>query len=664
LPTPLFRHRQEAGERLARSLGQYANRDDVVVLALPRGGVPVGFEVSQALRAPLDVFLVRKLGAPGHPELAIGAIAAGGVRVLSEDLIAALGLSPATIEQVADKEALELERRDKAYHGDRTKPSLRGKTVIVIDDGLATGSTMEAAVSALRAQGAARIIAAAPVGAPDSCLRLRTLADEVVCLETPDPFNAVGLWYEIFDQTPDEEVVELLRRANDRPTSAPRASSDIDQIRMGARALNEEFRDYDGLIRAIASARVVLLGEASHGTHEFYRERAFITERLIAEAGFSAVAVEADWPDAYRVNRYVRGASEDASAVDALGDFSRFPTWMWRNTDVVAFVEWLRAHNDTQPVDRRAGFYGIDLYSLRTSIQAVLEYLSKVDPAAARVARARYACFDHFGDELQSYGLATESQLADSCEQQAVSQLVDLQRRRAEYASRDGRIARDDFFYAEQNARLVRDAEQYYRTMFRGQRESWNLRDRHMADTLGDLLRFLDQSGSQSRVIVWAHNSHLGDARATEMGEHGELNVGQLVRERFGADAALVGFTTYTGTVTAASDWDEPAQKKIVRPGLVGSYERLLHDTGIPRFMLPLRDDARLSRALASRRLERAIGVIYRPDTERTSHYFHARLANQFDFVLHFDRTTALEPLERTAGWEAGEAAETYPFGL
>jgi erythromycin esterase-like protein/predicted phosphoribosyltransferase len=664
LPTPLFRHRHEAGQRLAGSLGQYANRDDVIVLALPRGGVPVGFEVSQALRAPLDVFLVRKLGAPGHPELAIGAIAAGGVRVLSEDLIAALGLSPATIEQVADREALELERRDKAYHGDRTKPSLRNKTVIVIDDGLATGSTMEAAVSALRAQGVARIIAAAPVGAPDSCQRLRTLADEVVCLETPDPFNAVGLWYEIFDQTTDEEVVELLRRADDRPTSAPRAFSDIDQIRTGARALNEEFRDYDGLIRAIASARVVLLGEASHGTHEFYRERAFITERLIAEAGFSAVAVEADWPDAYRVNRYVRGASEDASAVDALGDFSRFPTWMWRNTDVVAFVEWLRAHNDTQPVDRRAGFYGIDLYSLRTSIQAVLEYLSKVDPAAARVARARYACFDHFGDELQSYGLATESQLADSCEQQAVSQLVDLQRRRAEYASRDGRIARDDFFYAEQNARLVRDAEQYYRTMFRGRHESWNLRDRHMADTLGDLLRFLDQSGSQSRVIVWAHNSHLGDARATEMGEHGELNVGQLVRERFGTDAVLVGFTTYTGTVTAASDWDEPAQRKTVRPGLAGSYERLLHDTGIPRFILPLRDDARLSRALASRRLERAIGVIYRPDTERTSHYFHARLANQFDFVLHFDRTTALEPLERTAGWEAGEPAETYPSGL
>jgi erythromycin esterase-like protein/predicted phosphoribosyltransferase len=646
-------------------LAPYADRDDVVVLALPRGGVPVAFEVAKALRAPLDVFLVRKLGAPGHPEFAIGAIAAGGMRILSEDVISALGISAATVDQIAARERLELERRDRAYHGDRPKPPLRGKTVIVIDDGLATGSTMEAAVSALREHHAAKIVVAAPIGAADSCDRLRAQADEVVCLETPEPFQAVGLWYQAFDQTSDAEVIDLLRQVNGghKPTSPVSAGTEIDRVRVGAVVLKDDSKAYDGLIKAIGSARIVLLGEASHGTHEFYRERAFITERLIAESRFSAVAVEADWPDAYRVNRYVRGASADEHATDALEDFGRFPTWMWRNTDVVAFVEWLRAHNDMQPVDRRAGFYGIDLYSLRTSIQAVLAYLSKVDPAAARVARDRYACFDQFG-EPQSYGYATESGWAASCEEHVVRQLVDMQRRRAEYASRDGRIARDDFFYAEQNARLVLNAERYYRTMFRGQNESWNLRDRHMADTLIELLRFLDQSGSPSRVIVWAHNSHLGDARATEMGERGELNVGQLLRERFGADVVSIGFTTYAGTVTAASDWDEPAERKTVRPGLPGSYERLFHDTGIPKFLLPLRDDANLSRALATPRLERAIGVIYRPDTERGSHYFHARLSRQFDFVLHFDRTTALEPLERTAGWEAGEPAETYPFGL
>jgi erythromycin esterase-like protein/predicted phosphoribosyltransferase len=667
MATKPFRDRREAGQRLAGALSRYANRDDVVVLALPRGGVPVAFEVANALRAPLDVFLVRKLGAPGHPEFAIGAIAAGGVRVLSDDVISALGIPPAAVEQIAAREQLELERRDKAYHGDRPRPSLRGKTVIVIDDGLATGSTMEAAVSALRKHGVAKIVVAAPVGARDSCRRLEELADEVLCLDMPEPFQAVGLWYRVFDQTTDEEVTDLLRRANSRqtpasPVAAGTENTETDRIRAGVVVL-QDANAYDALIKAIGSARIVMLGEASHGTHEFYQERAFITERLIAEAGFSAVAVEADWPDAYRVNRYVRGASSDENATDALGDFGRFPLWMWRNTDVVAFVEWLRSHNDTQPVDRRAGFYGIDLYSLRTSMQAVLDYLSKVDPAAARVARSRYACFDHFG-EPQSYGYAAEAGWVPSCEQQVVTQLVELQRRRAEYASRDGRIARDDFFYAEQNARLVRDAEQYYRTMFRGRNESWNLRDRHMADTLVELLRFLDESGSPSRVVVWAHNSHLGDARATDMGERGELNVGQLMRERFGADAVSVGFTTYSGTVTAASDWDEPAERKTVRPGLPGSYERLFHDTGIPRFLLPLRDDENLSRALATPRLERAIGVIYRPDTERGSHYFHARLPRQFDFVLHFDHTTALEPLERTAGWEAGEPAETYPFGV
>jgi erythromycin esterase-like protein/predicted phosphoribosyltransferase len=669
LPPPLFRDRHEAGQRLAKALEPYRNRNDVVVLALPRGGVPVAFEVAQALRAPLDVFLVRKLGAPGHPEFAIGAIAAGGVRVLSEDVIAALGISPAMIEQVAERERVELERRDRAYHGDREKPSLVGKTVIVIDDGLATGSTMEAAVSALREHRVAKIVVAAPVGAPDSCQRLRALADEVMCLETPEPFRAVGLWYQAFDQTSDAEVVELLQRTNSTNSRAPSAPSGvvrsaIDRIRTGAHALDEEFRGYDGLIKAIGSARVVLLGEATHGTHEFYRERAFISQRLIAEAGFSAVAVEADWPDAYRVNRYVRGASDDVNALDALSDFARFPAWMWRNTDVVAFIEWLRAHNDTQPVDRRTGLFGIDLYSLRTSIEAVLEYLARVDPAAARAARTRYACFDQFGNEPQMYGYAAESGRADSCEEEVVTQLVDLQRRRAEYASRDGRVARDDFFYAEQNARLVLNAEQYYRTMFRGRNESWNLRDRHMADTIVELLRFLEQPGSPSRLIVWAHNSHLGDARATEMGERGEWNVGQLMRERSGADVVSIGFTTYSGTVTAASDWDEPAERKTVRPGLPGSYERLFHDAGIPRFLLPLRDDASLARALAGPRLERAIGVIYRPDTERGSHYFHAKLPSQFDFVLHFDHTTALEPLERTAGWEAGEAAETFPSGL
>jgi erythromycin esterase-like protein len=338
---------------------------------------------------------------------------------------------------------------------------------------------------------------------------------------------------------------------------------------------------------------------------------------------------------------------------------------MWRNADVVDFISWLRAHNDTRRSEDRAGFYGLDLYSLRVSIAAILEYLDRVDPEAASRARYRYACFDQFAEEPQAYGYATEFGLTPTCEREAIAQLVDLQGRRVEAARPGARDAAEDRFHSEQNARLVKNAETYYRAMFRGRSESWNVRDRHMVDTLDELARFLSSRlRHPARLVIWAHNSHLGDARATEMGHRGELNVGQLVRDRAGADAVLIGFTTHQGTVTAASEWDLPAERKTVRPSLTGSIEHLFHATGLERMFLPLRDDAALAGALSDSRLERAIGVIYVPRTERASHYFMARLARQFDFVLHFDRTTAVEPLERSVGWEAGEAAETYPFGL
>jgi erythromycin esterase-like protein/predicted phosphoribosyltransferase len=663
-----FKNRADAGRQLAGRLSQYAGRSDVVVLALPRGGVPVAAEVAARLSAPLDVFLVRKLGVPGHPELARGAIAEGGVMVISSDIVAELGIPRAAIEQVGARERLELDRRDTLYRGGRIRPSVRDRTVILIDDGLATGATMEAAVMALREHNPARIVVAAPVGARESCERLGRVADEVICAMVPASFMAVGQWYRNFEQTSDEEVTRLLAQAGRVPIrhhSNPGGPADpIDLLRRRARPLTGHPSDYDVLVDAAARARVVLIGEATHGTHEFYRHRALITGRLIAEQGFSAVAVEADWPDAYRVNRYVRGAGRDADATDALSDFKRFPAWMWRNADVLDFVGWLRSHNERRPERDRAGFYGLDLYSLRASAEAVLAYLAKVDPAAATRARDRYACFDRFEAELRDYAHATGWGLTPSCEREAVSQLVELRRRAAEYAGRDGRIAADDYFFAEQNARLVTNAEAYYRTMLGGRISSWNLRDRHMADTLRELRRFLDGTPRAGRVVVWAHNSHLGDARATEMGEHGELNLGQLVREEFGAEAISIGFTTHTGTVTAATGWDGPALRRPVRPSLAGSLERWFHDTGVPRFLLSLRNDPELQTIFAVPRLERAIGVIYAPDTERRSHYFHARLADQFDYVLHFDDTRAVEPLERTSTWEAGEVAETFPSGL
>ncbi|HSE98893.1 MAG TPA: erythromycin esterase family protein, partial [Blastocatellia bacterium] len=395
------------------------------------------------------------------------------------------------------------------------------------------------------------------------------------------------------------------------------------------------------------------------------RERAQITKRLIEEKGFTAVAVEADWPDAYRVNRFVRGEGPDVEAVDALAGFKRFPAWMWRNADVLDFVGWLRSYNDgLPPAAKKVGFYGLDLYSLHASIEAVLNYLDKVDPEGAGRARHRYGCFEHFGGDPEHYGYATGIELTSSCEREVVSQLIELQRRAAEYAKRDGRIAEDDYFYAEQNARLVKNAEEYYRTMFRGRISSWNLRDRHMAETLHALLAHFEAQGQQAKIVLWAHNSHLGDARATDMARAGELNVGQIARERYGGEAVLVGFSTYEGTVTAASNWGGPAERKLVRPALPGSYEALFHLTGLPRFLLGLSDGGGATAGLRDPLLERAIGVIYKPESERLSHYFHASLPDQFDAVLHFDRTRAVEPLERTAEWEAGEVPETFPSGI
>jgi erythromycin esterase-like protein len=439
----------------------------------------------------------------------------------------------------------------------------------------------------------------------------------------------------------------------------------LSDIRRNAVSLTGAASDYDPLLNLIGDARLVLIGEASHGTHEFYRERAQITKRLSAEKGFTAVAVEADWPAAYRVNRYVRGLGDGETAVSALAAFDRFPMWMWRNADVLDFIGWLRSHNDSLSTSKaKTGFYGLDLYSMYGSIGAVLAYLDKVDPEAAGRARYRYSCLEHFAEDTQAYGYAASFGLTEPCEGEVLNQLVDIQRRASEY-TQGGAASEDEFFYAEQNARLVKNAEEYYRTMFGSHVSSWNLRDTHMAETLDALLEHLDRKGERSKVVVWAHNSHLGDARATEMGDRGEHNIGQLARQRYGKDAVLVGFSSYTGTVTAANNWDEPGQLMQVRPGLPGSYEALFHEVDLPRFMLFPRRDGATQEGLREPRLQRAIGVIYRPETERLSHYFMTRLPNQFDAMIHIDETRAVEPLDRVGTLEPGEgdAPETFPSG-
>ena len=450
------------------------------------------------------------------------------------------------------------------------------------------------------------------------------------------------------------------------PLVAPRGDTEaIVAIRGEALRLTGGAGDYDALMDLVGDARIVLLGEASHGTHEFYRERARITKRLIQERGFGAVAVEGDWPDAYRVNRFVRGAGRDDGAEQALRGFRRFPTWMWRNADALDFVGWLRAHNDRRPPGGAAvGFYGLDLYSLGASVEAVIAYLDVHDPEAAARARRRYECLQPYCGDSAEYGRAVLLGVSDSCRRGVLAELVALRRRAADYLREDGTGAEDEYFFAEQNAALITDAEEYYRTMFGDAAASWNLRDRHMADTLDQLVAHMDQHGGTGRVVVWAHNSHVGDARATQMARRGELNVGQLMRERHPRDAVLVGFTTHSGTVTAASGWGAPAERMNVRPAPDESFEGLFHRTGIPAFLLCPLAGRRSGPALREARLERAIGVIYRPQTERQSHWFAAEIAGQFDALVHLDATRAVEPLERGQRWALGEPPETYPSAL
>lgn len=405
-----------------------------------------------------------------------------------------------------------------------------------------------------------------------------------------------------------------------------------------------------------ADSRIVLLGEATHGTGEFYRARAAITRHLVERHGFTIVAVEADWPDAAALHRRIRGRPQIADAVPA---FTRFPTWMWRNREVEDLVEALARLNSGRPAEKRAGFYGLDLYNLQASMGAVIGYLDRVDPEAAATARARYGCLKPWSAAPEDYGRMSKRQGYAKCEDGVVAMLTDLNARALEAGAEGG----DDLLDASLNALLVKDAEAYYRAMYHGSAESWNLRDRHMFDTL---CRLLDAKGPAARAVVWAHNSHIGDARATDMGRtRGELNLGQLVRERFGEAATLIGFGTHCGRVAAADDWDEPMRIMDINPSRPESLERLFHDTGVERGLLDLR--ARLPEGLradlARSRLERFIGVIYRPDTERWSHYVSCALSDQFDAWVWFDRTSPVTPLPCARDPGPG-VDETFPSGL
>lgn len=439
----------------------------------------------------------------------------------------------------------------------------------------------------------------------------------------------------------------------------------IEILRTHAKPLTENTGDYDALIERIGDNTIVLLGEASHGTHEFYKARAEITKRLITECGFSILAIEGDWPDAHKVDSYIRLNDDIKTSEESLSDFKRFPEWMWRNQEMVGLITWLKEYNNLFYDPRlKVSFNGLDLYSLHRSINVIIEQLAKIDPQAAKNAHERYLCFDSFGTDPQRYGYLASLNPSLSCQSQAIEQLIELQKTDIKSFKYDNLNPHEEKFYLEQNARVVQNAEQYYRSMFFGTpADSWNLRDTHMMQTVESLLDFASVNQKKPKIIVWAHNSHLGDARATQMHQHGELNLGQLIRERYGNKAVSVGFTTYTGTVSASSGWGKDVERKFVRPAIDGSYEALFNELKIPNFLL-LMNNPQVHDILSQQLLERAIGVIYLPQSERASHYFYASLAKQFDAVIHFNVTNAVVPLDKTTQWEQGELPETFPFGL
>ena len=876
-----FAGRDEAGRQLGKIVAQL-ELDHPLVYALPRGGVPVAVEVAKMLGAPLDLFLVRKIGAPGNPEVALGALVEGANSevVINEDVRRLSAADDAFLQKTVADQRAELARRREIYLGDRPRADPAGRTVIVVDDGLATGATMKAALIGLKRSNPARIVVALPVAPKTALDDISDQADDIICLHPATAFRGVGGFYRDFHQLSDAETVALLdevpsgapksgpkgqthkrqvtipplalvgdltvppnpqgiivfahgsgssrhsprntyvagklnaqgfatllfdlltpregldrRNVFDIPLLADRVieasmwvasepdiadlplglfgastgaaaalvaaaelngriaaivsrggrpdlamdhlpmvtsptllivgSLDYDVITLnetalaaitctkkleiieGAGHLFEEHGTLDlaidranawfkshlvtqvlarpatvpppepltapSILRAAAeplpkitdpafaqafdrfgSKRVVLLGEASHGTSEFYRARAAITRRLIEQHGFSIVAVEADWPDAAAVDRDIR-VKPHTSMKPA--PFQRFPTWMWRNAEFDEFTRYLQTHNSAKDADDRVAFYGLDLYNMSASIAAVLAYLDSVDEAAAAVARSRYGCLQAWSDDPVAYGRAALTPGFSVCEKPVTQILTDLFMKQLAYSSEDG----ERFFDAAQNARLVASAEQYYRVMYYGSHLSWNLRDKHMFQTLRQILA---HAGDDKKAVVWAHNSHIGDARHTAMGRtRGELNIGQLCREEYGDAAALIGFGTASGTVAAASEWDAPMETKDIRPPRADSYEALCHDVDHERFLWDLQKDrsGAFYNLLSVPRLQRYIGVIYRPETERASHYSPAILPDQYDAFVWFDKTQAITPLPTLTNTTEDE---TYPFGL
>ncbi|QDK38676.1 erythromycin esterase family protein [Bdellovibrio sp. NC01] len=652
----IFSDRIDAGKKLAERLFSFKAQHPVV-LAIPRGGVPVAFEVAQKLHAPLDLIMVKKIGAPRNPEYAVGAVSEDQKPILNEGLLTLHGLNKMAIEEIANEKIQEIRKQMQNLRGSATPLHIAGKTVLLIDDGIATGTTLITAIKFIRAKNPAKVIVAAPVGARDSVYQLQAIADDVICLETPENFAAVGEWYQNFDQVSDDEVKTLMqqRKIHSAHHSSASKNSGPDDIVQEIADCSMPVRgpqSWEALIDHLGKTRVVMLGESSHGTEEFYSIRRYISERLMKEYGFKFIAVEGDWPACQQLNQYALGNSKERSAIDIMHKFERWPTWMWANHETARLIESMKK--------LKTEFYGLDVYSLFESIDSVNAWAKQNRPELAGILQERYACFDPFSRDEKAYARYL-LQFPEGCRQEVLSNLRNLLTVRINDFSK----ADDQLFDAQQNARIISNAESYYRAMIFGGPESWNVRDNHMMDTLDILLR---RAGEQSKCIVWAHNTHIGDYRATDMKDAGYVNLGGLARERFGeTNVKLVGFGTYEGDVLAGPAWDGPETVTTLYPAKKKSFEDYCHQAAeafAAKRFYSIFDETARSGVLGTKTYpHRAVGVVYQPSFEQHGHNYVPTIpAQRYDCFVFVDQTSALKSIKAQPNYQ--DLPETWPGGF
>lgn len=634
----LYKNRKHAGKELAILLRKYKGTD-TVILALPRGGVPVAAEISHVLNIPLEVLAVRKIGVPIFSEVAAGAICEDDKPVFSENLLLRLGFKPDDLSSIVETETLAIKRQINLFRNGRKLPSLAKKNVIVVDDGVATGATLTAAISFLKKQHVDQIIVAVPVGAASSLAALRQKADEVICPHDLEHLVSVGQYYKDFSQVEDKEVISLCGAHRFKGVDLVPLQSAIESIMVPLKKVG----DLKSLIQSLKDTRVVMLGEASHGTHEYYQMRSTISKMLIQDYGFKFIAVEGDWPDAFRLNSYIHN-EEGKSSIQVLKQNHRWPTWMWANHEVASLAEWLHS--------REVGFYGLDVYSLFESLDEVRLFAKKLDPELAEKIEKNYACFDPYNRDEISYARSLID-FPEGCEKEVLQNLKQLLSSRMESSS--------DLFSAKQNARIIANAESYYRAMTRTEENSWNIRDTHMFETLDMLLQHY---GEGSKAIVWAHNTHIGDYRATDMKKHGYVNIGGLARQRYGKEnVKLVGFGSYQGSVLAGTAWGAKEEIMNLPAARENSFEWHCHQVALKnrlnRFHLKFENapDSLQKDTL----LHRAVGVVYDPEQEYRGNYVPSEMAERYDDFIFIDRTHALQSLHSFV--DKKELPETWPFG-